>query len=287
LFGVNNSSPSQATSNSKITPSLQVKTVKTEDKPSYNFEQTFDKLYDEYNSKFLYERSKNDRKGFFYGADSELEKRIPLTTGRFKGANVRERILKEAVNAAKQYNVDPWLIISMMGRESTFGEGTKLNKERAGNYQALMSGWTLAEDFQPYDPLRYLADRRAPGIKVKKTPHRWIYNVVDPLALDDYLKKNTDLFQKYADKLKKTPKLGDLNSLQLAARFLKTHKVGDYNPGDPNYTRMVYDDMKVLKSDPEMSKFMKSLGYKMGGNALGMLRDYGGGISVPPLYKKY
>ena len=285
LFGGNNSSPSQATSNSKITPSLQVKTVKTEDKPPYNFEQTFDKLYDEYNSKFLYERSKNDRQGFFYGADSKLEKRIPLTTGRFKGANVRERILKEAVNAAKQYNVDPWLIISMMGRESTFGEGTKLNKERAGNYQALMSGWTLAEDFQPYDPLRYLADRRAPGIKVEKTPHRWIYNVVDPLALDDYLKKNTNLFEKYADKLKKTPKLGDLNSVQLAARFLKTHKVGDYNPGDPNYTRMVYDDMKVLKSDPEMSKLMKSLGYKMGGNALAMLRDYGGGMSVPPLYK--
>jgi len=273
LFGRNNSSPSQATSNSKITPSLQVKTVKTEDKLPYNFEQTFDKLYDEYNSKFLYERSKNDRKGFFYGADSELEKRIPLTTGRFKGANVRERILKEAVNAAKQYNVDPWLIISMMGRESTFGEGTKLNKERAGNYQALMSGWTLAEDFQPYDPLRYLADRRAPGIKVKKTPHRWIYNVVDPLALDDYLKKNTNLFQKYADKLEKTPKLGDLNSLQLAARFLKTHKVGDYNPGDPNYTRMVYDDMKVLKSDPEMSKLMKSLGYKMGGLTANKARE--------------
>ncbi len=284
LFGGNNSSPSQATSLSKITPSLQVKTVKTEDKPLSNFEQTFDKLYDEYNRNFFYERSKNDREGF-YNVDPKSEKRIPLTTGRFKGANVRERILKEAVNAAKQYNVDPWLIISMMGRESTFGEGTKQNKDRAGSYEDLMSGWTLAEDFQPYDPLRYLADRRAPGIKVIKTPHGWNYRLNDASALDDYLKKNTNLFEKYADKLKKTPKLGDLNSVQLAARFLKTHKVGDYNPGDPNYTRMVYDDMKVLKSDPEMSKLMKSLGYKMGGNALAMLRDYGGGMSVPPLYK--
>lgn len=265
-------SPATSLSKSGFTPSLQVKTIKTEDKSLSNFEQTFDKLYGEYNRNFLYERLKNDRKGF-YSVDSKLEKRIPLTTGRFKGANVRETILKEAINAAKQYNVDPWLIVSMMGRESTFGEGTEQNKDRAGNYEGLMSGWTLAEDFQPYDPLRYLADRRAPGIKVIKTPHGWNYHVNDETRLDDYLKKNTNLFQKYADKLKKTPKLGNLNSVQLAARFLKTHKVGDYNPGDPNYTRMVYDDMKILKSDPEMSKFMKSLGYKMGGLTANKARE--------------
>lgn len=54
---------------------------------------------------------------------------------------------------------------------------------------------------------------------------------------------------------------------------------------NPLYGKQIMDIVdNILKKNPEVVKLVENI-KRNGGNALGMLRDYGGGISVPPLYK--
>lgn len=186
---------------------------------------------------------------------------IGLTSGRFNGAQLSPQMVDDIVRSSKANGVDPWLMLSLVGRESTFGSGSEDNKMRAGDRQNLVSGWNVAEDYQPYEFNRFLADNKVPGVTVIKDAHGWNYDVEDKAAVNQYLQKHPELLNKYNKKLESTPALGNLNSFDLAARRIKNTGVQNYNPGDPRYSNMVTQDMQLLKKDPALVNYMKSRGY--------------------------
>jgi hypothetical protein len=216
-------------------------------------------FYDK-NENFYDKLEANDTKN--YGKSPNY---INLSSGRFRGAKVAPGMINDIVNAAKANNVDPWVMLSLVGRESTFGSGTAQNKDRADNKQGLVSGWNVAEDYKPYEVDRYLADKQVPGIKVVKDSHGWNYKVEDEKAIENYLKSNPQLITDYYKKLESTPDLGKLDSFSLAAQRIKKKGIQNYNPGDPRYSSMVNSDMNLLKNDAALKAYMKTLGYREGG----------------------
>jgi hypothetical protein len=216
-------------------------------------------FYDK-NEDFYNKREANDTKKYDNSSNS-----INLSSGRFRGAKVAPAMINDIVNAAKANNVDPWVMLSLVGRESTFGSGAPDNFIRSGNKEDLISGWNVAEDYQPYEVDRYLADKKVPGVKVIKDSHGWNYKVEDEKAIDNYLKSNPQLIDDYYKKLESTPDLGKLDSFSLAAQRIKKKGIQNYNPGDPRYSSMVNSDMNLLKNDAALKAYMKTLGYREGG----------------------
>lgn len=253
--------PTQETqSNNKPAPTLVEAPVRT-----YGYSDTYSEYRDRAND--VYSQLKNnDRKEY------NSPKQITLSSGRFTGAKVDPEMINDIVKAAKDNNIDPWVMLSLVGRESTFGSGTTQNTLRSGSKQNLVSGWDVAEEYMPYSFDRFLADRQVPGVKVVKDNHGWNYVVKDKNAVNEYLKKNPNLIDTYYDKLESTPELGKLDSFALAAQRIKKKGIQNYNPGDPKYPSMVNADMNLLKQDAELKAYMKSKGYKQGGElASGLL----------------
>lgn len=246
--------PSETTSSSSVSSSAPVKVpVRT-----YGYDDTYQQYYDR--AQEVYDKlDANDDKPY------NSSKAISLSSGRFAGAKVDPEMINDIVKAAKDNNVDPWLMLSLVGRESTFGSGAWQNKLRSGSKQDLVSGWNVAEEYMPYEFNRFLADKQVPGIKVHKDYHGWNYQVVDEKAVDNYLKKNPQLIDSYYKKIESTPDLGALDSFALAAQRIKKKGIQNYNPGDPKYPSMVNEDMNLLKNDAALKAYMKSKGYKYGG----------------------
>lgn len=211
--------------------------------------------------------------------------KINLSVGRFQGAEVPVQLIDELVKSAKKQNIDPWLMVSLMGRESTFGSGTSANEARKRNKTALVSGWNVAEDYIPYLPLRFLADKKVPGVSVNKGVHGWTYNIVDDNELNKYLFQHPELIKQYQEKIAKTPQIGNLNSFDLAAKFLKEKGIQAYNPKSPKYPSLFNEDMRLLKSDIQLKNYMKKLGYNYGGEHFQM--KSGGNVPTnPELYSR-
>jgi hypothetical protein len=225
---------------------------------TYGYSDTHSEYRDRANDVYS-ELKNNDSKEY------NSPKQISLSSGRFRGAKVDPEMINDIVNAAKANNVDPWVMLSLVGRESTFGSGAAQNTRRAGNKQDLVSGWNVAEDYMPYEFNRFLADRQVPGVKVHKDNHGWQYTVEDKKVVDDYLKKNPQLIDSYYKKIESTPNLDGLDSFALAAQRIKKKGIQNYNPGDPKYSSMVNSDMGLLKQDAELKAYMKSKGYREGG----------------------
>ena len=209
----------------------------------------------------------------------DMSNAINLTSGRFKGAAVSPELINEAVQSAKAKGIDPWLMLSVIGRESTFGSGDIANVVRKKSKRDLLSGWNVSEPYEPYDPLRFFADKKAPGINVGKSAHGWFYDVNDETALNKYLTQHPELVAQYQQKISATPLLGDLDSFDLAAKMIKEKGLKNYNAGDPKYLSMVNQDMQLLKSDSKLKEYMKKLGYKNGGE----INQYidGGKVNAP------
>jgi hypothetical protein len=253
--------PSETTSSSSALSSAPVKApVRT-----YGYDDTYQQYSDK--AQEVYDKlNANDNKPY------NSPKAISLSSGRFAGAKVDPEMINDIVKAAKDNNVDPWLMLSLVGRESTFGSGAWENKLRSGSKQDLVSGWNVAEEYMPYEFNRFLADKQVPGIKVHKDYHGWSYQVVDEKAVDNYLKKNPQLIDSYYKKIESTPDLGALDSFALAAQRIKKKGIQNYNPGDPKYASMINEDMNLLKNDAAIRTYMKTLGYKNGGQHGGLDR---------------
>lgn len=233
---------------------------------------TFNQMKNEYDtarSSFASRMKANDR------AMYDVSKTIPLSQGRFKGASIPVDMVNDAVRSAKKYNIDPMLMVSIIGRESTFGSGDEKNMRWAGysppksgsNYatfskKGLLSGWNVSEPYQPYDFMRFLADKKAPGISVSKDNHGWKYKVSNQKSVDEYLDQNPNVYEDYTKMIKSTPRLGDMNSFDLAAKFIKEKGLSKYNPGDKTYVKDVKSDMSLLRSDPKLMSHMRKLGYR-------------------------
>ena len=191
----------------------------------------------------------------------ESSNKIKLNTGRFRGAKVPTNIIDELAKTSRKQNVPLGQLLTLMGRESMFGSGTDRNEDRAGSKTSLMSGWNVAEDYQPYNNIRFLADNKVPGIKPTPTPHGYEYEITDERAMNNYLRKNPKLLDQYKAKLDSTKVLGDQDAFDLAAKFLKKKGVKGYNPGDPNYTNLFNQDYNLLKQDKGLMKYVKQKGY--------------------------
>jgi hypothetical protein len=192
---------------------------------------------------------------------SKDENRIKLGTGRFSGANVSSKLIDDIAAAAKRNNIPVGQLLTLAGRESTFGQekGKNIN---SGNPRAYTSGWNVDEKYQPYEPKRFLADKKVPGINVIKSPNGYQYEVTDEKAIVEHLKKNPQLINEYKKKIESTPDIGNRNSFDLSAEFLKEKGVQGYNPRDPKYVEMFQKDYDTLKQDKALMSYLKKKGYK-------------------------
>ena len=189
--------------------------------------------------------------------------RIKLNTGRFKGANVSSKLIDDLAAAAKRNNIPVGQLLTLAGRESTFGEDQSIrtNLGDMRGQRGYTSAWDVAQDYQPYDANRFLADNKVPGIEVIKNSAGWGYDIVDVNATKEYVNSHPELLKKYKDKLAKTPSLGNKNYFDLSAEFLKKKGVKGYNPGDPNYEKMFNQDYDTLKQDKALMSYLKKKGY--------------------------
>jgi len=191
---------------------------------------------------------------------SKDENRIKLGTGRFSGANVSSKLIDDIAAAAKRNNIPVGQLLTLAGRESTFGQekGKNIN---SGNPRAYTSGWNIDEKYQPYEPKRFLADKKVPGINVIKSPNGYQYEVTNQKAIVEHLKKNPQLINEYKKKIESTPDIGNRNSFDLSAEFLKEKGVQGYNPRDPKYVEMFNKDYDTLKQDKALMSYLKKKGY--------------------------
>ena len=220
-------------------------------------EDKFDTMENMYNTK----STKFDEDWSKLNSLNESSNKIKLNTGRFRGAKVPTNIIDELAETSRKQNVPLGQLLTLMGRESMFGSGAETNQGRASNKTNLMSGWNVAEDYQPYEHLRFLADNKVPGIKANPTPHGYDYDITDDRAMNNYLRKNPKILEQYQQKLDSTKSLGGQDAFDLAARFLKKKGVKGYNPGDPNYTNAFNKDYDLLKQDKGLMKYVKQKGY--------------------------
>jgi len=210
----------------------------------------------------------------------ESSNKIKLNTGRFTGAKVPTNIIDELAKTSRKQNVSLGQLLTLMGRESMFGSGTDRNEDRAGSKTSLMSGWNVAEDYQPYNNIRFLADNKVPGVKPTPTPHGYEYEITDERAMNNYLRKNPKLLDQYKAKLDSTKVLGDQDAFDLAAKFLKKKGIKGYNPGDPRYEEMFQKDYDTLKQDKALMSYLKKKGYKY--EQGGEMRYYQEGLDFKP-----
>jgi len=194
--------------------------------------------------------------------DTTGAKNIRLNTGRFRGAKVPSTIIDELAETSRKQNVPLGQLLTLMGRESTFGSGTSANEERALDKSNLMSGWNVAEQYQPYLHIRFLADNKVPGVKARPTPHGYEYEVTDEKAMNDYIRKNPKLIDQYKAKLDSTRSVGNQDAFDLAAKFLKKKGIQGYNPGDPGYVKDFNTDYNLLKQDKGLMNYVKQKGYQ-------------------------
>jgi hypothetical protein len=192
---------------------------------------------------------------------SKSQKTVNLTQGRFNAAKVPESILDEAVASAIRNRKPVGDLLTLMGRESTFGQ-QKGKEYRGGDKQSLISGWNLAEKYEPYTALRFLADRGVDGIQKIKDP-LGLYFLPDDEnngieKIEEYLSKNPKVFEEYQKKLSATPNSKGKDYFDLAYEFIDEKGIKGYNPGDPDYVNKYQKDYQLLQQDPELQKYLKS-----------------------------
>lgn len=186
--------------------------------------------------------------------------RVMLNTGRFTGANVPASMIDDLAKSAKKNGISLGQMLTLVGRESTFGQ--QKSNMRSGAKNEYTSGWNVAEDYRPYDSDRFLADQKVPGITLEKSPQGYKYSISDEKAARAYVNAHPELLEQYKAKLAKTPHIGDQNSFDLAARYLKKKGIQGYNPGDPTYVGMFQKDYNTLKQDKNLMAYLRKKGYR-------------------------
>ena len=181
-----------------------------------------------------------------------------LSQGKFSGVKLTEDMVKDAVNAARKYNLDPMDMLAVMGQESTFSQ-SKVKKElRDLTQREMTSGWNTSEPYKPYELGRFLADKQVPGIVKKEIGNKIFYSIDDIDKVRDAISKRPGLMQQYIKKVQSTP-VAQENYIDMAARYIKTKGLKNYNSGDPNYVNDVMASKALLQKDPQLMKYLKSL----------------------------
>jgi hypothetical protein len=187
------------------------------------------------------------------------EQTIVLSNGKFRGARVPKQLIVDLLNAAHKAGIDPYLLLGLCGQESTFGAGDGDSQARRVSKQALVSGYTLRNQYRPYDLGRFLADNRVPGVTQQKTVHGLNFAITDENAVNQYLTQHPNIAAAYLQKLSSAPKLDpNTDDFQVAANVIKQKGLKSYNPGDPSYPSKVQQCIQFLKTDPNLSAFLKN-----------------------------
>lgn len=197
-------------------------------------------------------------------------KTINLTTDRYRGAKVPIEYIDMLKESANRFKIDPYILYAIAGRESTFGQDPNSSGRKASPIN-LVSGWNITESYKPYDFVRFLADNKTPHIKEHKTnfginyyPNSFKYNEDGEIIIDssedlnninDYINKNK-LLNKYKNKLENNKKINYTNPFDFLAEFIINKGVEKYNPGDPDYRNKIDKEIRLLKMDPEFSKYV-------------------------------
>jgi hypothetical protein len=210
-----------------------------------------------------------------FGEIPENPTTVNLTQGRFNTAKVPTYVIDQAIESAKRNNRPVGELLALIGRESTFGQ-QKSDMRGTANKKDLISGWNLAEKYEPYDYMRFLADKGVEGIIAEKDRLRTYYDF-DPNGgreqVFDYVNRNPKLLEEYKKKLESQPQIGNQDYFDLAYEFLKDKGIKKYNPGDPKYESMYNEDFQTLEKEPALQEYLKSKGvsfsntkYQQGGN---------------------
>lgn len=181
---------------------------------------------------------------------------ITLSSGKYKGAKVSKKMIQDVVMSARKNKSNPYLLLGLIGQESTFGH----NSGREMSRRALLSGWNLGRQYEPMAPEMFFANQKAPGVKVVKNNYGMYADVTDEAKLNDWLKKNPKMVELYRKKLETDPSVPeDYNDFDQAYSQLTSKGISSYNPGDKKYEAMVRQSIETLKSDKELSKILASI----------------------------
>jgi hypothetical protein len=208
---------------------------------------------------------------------------IELTNGRYKGTKVPVEYFNMLNDSARRFKLDPYTLFAIAGRESTLGQDPRY-KNRNANPMTLVSGWDVAEPYQPYTLDRYLADQRVPGVTSSKDFHGYYYKINDQNQVNAYLAKHPEIVNGYIKKLQATPKLTYTNPFDLISKFIIDKGISRYNPGQKEYSKLINNEIVSLKKEKNLSNFL--LKHKEEG---GSLTEYQkkGQTGLPKGYMSY
>ena len=185
-------------------------------------------------------------------------KKIKLTQGRYNLGKIDTGLVDEVVKKAKQYGVDPLDILSIAGRESTFGQpyGDPIGVRRENDLTEVFSSWanSKANDGNFYN---YFGKKKHPGLKLVKNKSGWNYRPEDNKSIkDQFTQEDVDEYLKYRQEQEKI-KSKD-NALDFVAKKIKNKELHKYNPGDPDYQNKLANEKKLLAQEKELMKYLKS-----------------------------
>jgi hypothetical protein len=184
---------------------------------------------------------------------------ITLREGRSRGRKVDKALLNAIDDAEKRNNLNRGELASLIKREEDFKY-----EEGSSNYDLrdVSNYYKVNAAVTGLDPLRYLADKKVPGVKVIKSKTGYQFERTDDDAINKHLASNPKMAAEYEKLLNKSvPTIGKKNTLDFIARDLKASGnkakfIKEYNPGDPNYSRMVAEDAAQLTKEPEYNKYL-------------------------------
>jgi len=217
-------------------------------------------MLDYYNSKIdkLY-KNQLGTKHDILNPEYNYEDSIVLKTGKFNLAKVPKKLINDVMDTSKRTGVDFYDLMGLIGQESTFGGGLDISSKSRVSKQDLVSGWDLEQKFKPKDPYMFLADNKAEGVEVKKTPHGWYAEVTDENKLKNWINKNPKVASKYVQLVQTSQAPESINWLDEAANRIKSKGIQSYNAGDKDYSNKVKKSKELLMSDPALMEYLKSL----------------------------
>lgn len=179
------------------------------------------------------------------------------------GGKVNKQIVGSIAEAAAKEGVSLDVALSTAMRETGIGNVHNINYpttyEVGIQYDptAVMSSWNAKTGVEGY-PMDYDAFRLKHGLVdnqyVEKWSSGWQIENNDPGMLD---KKNLDKYEKYISEFKFDKSLND--PFRKEMRFLKKNQGQKYNPGEEGRDKKLDYDLDVIKRNPELYEYAKSV----------------------------
>lgn len=188
--------------------------------------------------------------------DYDYSNSLNLTQGRYNTGKLPKELVDEMYDIAKKENIDVYDLLSVAGRESTFGVGKNGDLARL----EVVSGWNLSQKYIPKTLEGFLADKQLPFITTRKKSSGYEYDINDKSKYWNYLKSNPNVLDEYEKYLATVPKpdYGEYNSYRELARMIKDNQMNKYNPGDKDYQNKLLNEKKLLLQEKELTEYLKS-----------------------------